>query len=94
MFLSKVQMTNFIQSFIVYGVWTPFEDIGEWSQCSATCGGGTESKIKLRTCIQRSSQDVLQICNGSAIQKETRPCNMMECSSGVMNIFFLLYHEQ
>lgn len=82
-FHPKYRNFYFILIPIVYGIWTPFEEIEEWSQCSATCGEGIESQIKLRTCIQRGLQDVLQICNGSVIQKDTRPCNVMECASGV-----------
>lgn len=47
-----------------WGAWGP------WSECSASCGGGTQKKIRL--CEGRA-------CQGSGVQ--TRSCNVQPCHS-------------
>ena len=49
---------------------------GDWSQCSATCGGGT--KTAERTIIQQGAHGGKE-CNGTALKIEK--CNDQPCSS-------------
>jgi hypothetical protein len=56
--------------------WT---DWSEWTECSATCGGGTKSRV--RECIVSENSDVERsattLCEGESI--ETIPCNTNVC---------------
>ena len=54
-----------------YSVWS------DWSECSATCGGGTQSRY--RTCTNPAPAYGGADCSGPA--SETRTCAENECPS-------------
>ena len=56
----------------VDGGWTEF---GDWSTCSATCGGGSQSRQ--RTCTNPAPQNGGLDCQGEA--EEVRSCNTQSC---------------
>lgn len=60
--------------FIVDGGFTPFSN---FSSCSKTCGGGTQSR--LRSCSNPEPQFGGKNCSGN--YKETRECNTQPCPS-------------
>lgn len=57
----------------VDGGWSEF---GEWSACSAECGGGTHMRSK--TCTNPSSENGGKECEGDS--EETDICNSQPCS--------------
>lgn len=59
---------------IVDGGFTPFSN---FSSCSKTCGGGTQSR--LRSCSNPEPQFGGKNCSGN--YKETRECNTQPCPS-------------
>ncbi|XP_063690486.1 uncharacterized protein LOC134823063 [Bolinopsis microptera] len=56
----------------VDGGWS---DYGEWSECSVTCGGGSQSRT--RTCTEPASAHGGTECVGE--NTETQPCNTESC---------------
>ena len=54
------------------GGWSSY---GDWSACSAVCGGGTQTKTK--TCTNPASQYGGLDCVGE--DSETRDCNVYSC---------------
>ena len=56
----------------VDGGWTDYED---WSDCSAECGGGTQTRS--RTCTNPAPEHGGNKCEGE--DKETRTCNTEHC---------------
>ena len=57
---------------LVDGGWTEFSD---WSDCTATCGGGTE--IRTRTCSNPTPANGGAECTGSDV--ETQTCGDVVC---------------
>ena len=57
---------------VVNGGWSGY---GDWSECSATCGGGTQTRTK--TCTNPAPANGGADCVGDA--EETRECNVEEC---------------
>ena len=57
---------------IVDSGWTEY---GEWSECSATCGGGRQSRR--RTCTKPPPANGGQRCSGQATQN--RVCSTAKC---------------
>ena len=56
----------------VDGGWSEFDD---WSECSATCGTGTQTKT--RTCTNPPRAHGGADCQGEST--ETQDCNTQEC---------------
>ncbi|XP_062584927.1 plexin-A4-like [Saccostrea cucullata] len=84
----EIQQCN-TQECPVYGTWTSFEEILDWSQCSQSCGRGTQRRVKIRTCIPSKIENETEICNGSAKVQYTRSCSSNQCPSddnGTMKI--------
>ena len=52
-----------------------YSDFGDWSECSAECGGGTQSRN--RTCTNPAPANGGADCVGD--NTETRECNNQEC---------------
>ncbi|XP_061186730.1 uncharacterized protein LOC133194839 isoform X2 [Saccostrea echinata] len=65
----------------VHGTWTFFQEFQDWSQCSVTCGGGTQRRVKIRTCITSKIGNETETCNGSAMEQETQSCTFSQCPS-------------
>ena len=55
-------------------VWGEF---GEWTECSATCGTGSQSRTRT---IETPAQNGGVACSGA--EMETRDCNTETCPSG------------
>ncbi|KAL5247791.1 hypothetical protein ACHWQZ_G019622 [Mnemiopsis leidyi] len=53
-----------------------YSDFGEWSECSALCGGGTQTRS--RTCSNPAPAHGGAYCQG--FHSEIRNCNSMSCS--------------
>ena len=61
-------------------------DFGDWSPCSAECGGGTQTRV--RSC---NSLDPAAECLGDA--EETQQCNTHTCSGKFcFDDFKMTYH--
>ena len=56
----------------VDGGWTDYED---WSECSAECGEGTQTRS--RSCTNPAPEHGGTNCEGE--HEETRPCNEHHC---------------
>ena len=68
-------------SVAVDGGWSQF---GEWSECSAECGGGVQTRT--RACNNPAPQQGGADCVGDAT--ETRACNSDPCGQGQENSNF------
>ena len=67
----------------VDGGWS---DLGEWSVCSAECGGG--SQIRSKTCTNPSPTNGGKECEGE--DEELRTCNPDPCPG--LSKYFLCNH--
>ena len=63
--------------FTVDGGWSEF---GDWSECSAECGGGTQTRTKL--CNNPAPAHGGADCEGE--DYETQECNTQECPGSVL----------
>ena len=54
-----------------------WSDFGDWSKCSAECGGGTQTRS--RTCTNPAPANGGAECSGDA--EKTRDCNLEDCPS-------------
>ena len=72
MYTSKGYYTCKVDIPTVDGGWS---DLGEWSVCSAECGGG--SQIRSRTCTNPSPANGGNECEGE--DEELRRCNQQSC---------------
>ena len=52
-----------------------YTDFGDWSECSASCGEGTETRT--RTCTSPAPAHGGADCVGEST--ETRPCKLADC---------------
>ena len=52
-----------------------YSDFGDWSECSAECGGGTQTRT--RTCTNPAPANGGADCVGD--NSETRECNPQRC---------------
>ena len=50
--------------------------VTEWSTCSATCGGGIQTRTQ--SCVYSDNTTADGLCSGSAIN-ETEDCNTIQC---------------
>lgn len=69
--------SNFNNSEPVNGGWT---DFGNWTRCSNTCGGGTQTKF--RACTNPKPAYGGSDCEGETLSDETRSCNTQLCVPG------------
>ena len=68
----QLHQNSILFSAIIDGGWS---DFGSWSDCSAECGGGTQSRS--RTCTNPAPGDGGADCEGDAV--EERACNTDPC---------------
>ncbi|XP_063400308.1 A disintegrin and metalloproteinase with thrombospondin motifs adt-1-like isoform X2 [Mytilus trossulus] len=61
------------------GGWSSFGSWSPWSSCNVTCGGGTNSRSKNRTCTNPEPKYGGQSCNGSTDETSAVLCNPMAC---------------
>ena len=52
-----------------------YSEFGDWSKCSARCGGGTQARS--RTCTNPAPVNGGAVCEGDS--SETRECNTQVC---------------
>ena len=64
--------STFIKDLLVDG---GYSDFGDWSECSAECGGGTQTRS--RTCTNPAPAHGGADCVGDS--SETRKCNTQAC---------------
>lgn len=72
---------------LVNGGWSSWSP---WSQCTASCGGGT--KVRLRHCDNPKPVNNGTNCtelSGSSV--ETAACNIYPCTDGELEIHIRLY---
>ena len=62
---------------------------GEWSNCTKTCGGGTQNRTRQRTCSDPSPSKEGKFCEGEATETETRECNLEKCPSGYYSLIMI-----
>ncbi|XP_063400323.1 A disintegrin and metalloproteinase with thrombospondin motifs adt-1-like isoform X2 [Mytilus trossulus] len=61
------------------GEWSSFGSWSPWSSCNVTCGGGTKSRSKNRTCTNPEPKHGGQPCEGSTTETSAVLCNSMSC---------------
>ena len=59
-----------------------YSDFGDWSECSAECEGGTQTRT--RTCTNPSPDHGGADCVGDS--SETRTCNTHPCPSKIIEL--------
>ena len=59
-----------------------YSDFGDWSECSAECGGGTQTRS--RTCTNPAPANGGADCVGDST--ETRECNTQACASKMIEV--------
>ena len=57
--------------------------VTEWSTCSATCGGGRQTRIQ--SCVYSDNITADGLCSGSATN-ETQNCNTIQCRKLLLGI--------
>ncbi len=62
---------------IVNGGWSS-ESCTGWSSCSASCGGGTQTRTCTKTCTNPTACGGTD-CSGSASRTDTQSCNTQSC---------------
>ena len=69
-------------SFLLISVNGGYSDFGDWSECSAECEGGTQTRT--RTCTNPAPAHGGADCVG--VGSETRNCNTHPCPSKIIEI--------
>ena len=70
--IDGMTMIQWLGKIAVDGGWS---DYGEWSECSASCGGGTQ--VKIRTCTKPAPAHGGADCVGKS--QKTQECNTHAC---------------
>ncbi|XP_052088606.1 hemicentin-1-like isoform X4 [Mytilus californianus] len=63
----------------VDGEWSEYGNFNEWSACSVTCGNGTKSHERTRSCTKPEPQFGGKDCEGSEVDIQTESCDMLDC---------------
>ena len=71
----SLQVSKLTVSFSPILVDGGYSDFGDWSECSAECGGGTQTRT--RTCTNPAPAHGGDDCLGDST--ETRKCNTQAC---------------
>lgn len=87
---TKVEWDAFVQNkpsdIEIYSVrnggWSA-ESAGSWSSCSASCGGGSQSRTLTKTCTNPAPEHGGENCSGSATRSVSQSCNTSSCSTPV-----------
>ena len=75
LFVCDMTFVDAIFSCVVDGGWS---DFGNWSVCSATCGGGIRQRR--RTCTNPPPSNGGECCTGDNLEVEL--CNTEPCKKG------------
>lgn len=62
------------------GEWSEYV-FGSWGSCSASCGGGTQTRTGTRSCTDPSPLNGGNGCVGSTTTSESQSCNTSACST-------------
>lgn len=91
-------MNTFSFVFKVNGGWSGWSTTITWrGSCSTTCGAGTESGFKTRTCTNPTPQNGGNACSGSSTQEQYRSCKVKECpgkllqTTNIANISYVTF---
>ncbi|XP_041347701.1 coadhesin-like isoform X2 [Gigantopelta aegis] len=63
----------------VDGGWSEYEDWTEWTTCSVSCAGGTQSRSRSRTCTNPPPAYGGADCQGSDTEVDSKSCNPQPC---------------
>ncbi|CAC5407901.1 unnamed protein product [Mytilus coruscus] len=61
------------------GGWSDYGNFNDWSDCSVTCGKGTKSRERTRSCTKPEPQLGGKDCEGSEVDIQTESCDMLDC---------------
>ena len=64
---------------IVDGGWTVYKPWSLWSDCSVSCGDGTQSRSRRRTCTNPAPMYGGKQCTGDTTYSELTSCNNNPC---------------
>ena len=62
------------------GQWSEW---GSWADCSATCGNGTQ--LRMRNCTNPAPEHGGEECEGEGTAK--KECHQRECPGNVLNVY-------
>ena len=66
-----------------------YSDFGAWSDCSVTCGEGTQTRS--RSCTNPAPAHGGDDCTGLGDAEESQSCNVAECPGNYRtSLFFML----
>ncbi|KAK6171215.1 hypothetical protein SNE40_019451 [Patella caerulea] len=63
----------------VNGGWTEYQEIGDRTECSATCGSGTQTRTITRSCTNPAPSKWGKDCSGLSTTTEEVECNTRPC---------------
>ena len=70
--------------FIVNGGWTVYEPWSFWLDCSVSCGDGTQSRNRTRTCTNPAPMYGGKQCTGDTTHRELTSCNNNPCPGTIL----------
>ncbi|XP_071082134.1 coadhesin-like isoform X3 [Haliotis cracherodii] len=63
----------------IHGAWSSYATWSPYTACTKTCGGGTQTKARSRTCTSPRPQFGGRQCVGSSSETSSRSCNTHNC---------------
>lgn len=61
------------------GGWSAWSSWSSWSSCSVSCGGGTQTRSRSRSCTNPAPACGGADCSGPATETESQSCNTQSC---------------
>ena len=65
-----------LTTYFLFDLIATWEYVGEWSECSATCGGGTQTGTQ--SCVNSDNIEAKGECSGVPVSK-SQDCNDNPC---------------